>query len=57
MRKNLIYKIVVNHKMDLIDHPYFILLEICKLDLYSKREGGKARVINAYDNQIRKSCT
>lgn len=31
VRKNLVYKIVIDHKIDLISHLYFRLLEICKL--------------------------
>ena len=41
IRKDLVDKIVVDHRTDLIDHPYFMLLEICELDLRSKRPGRK----------------
>lgn len=39
--KNLIYKILVEYKIDLIDHPYFMLLEICELDLRFKKRKRK----------------
>ena len=50
MKKNLVYKILVDHKIDLIDYLYFMLLEICKLDLRFKRPKRKTRVINIYNN-------
>lgn len=39
--KDLIDKIVVEHKTDLLTHPYFILLEVWELDWQSKRFGRK----------------
>ena len=57
VKKELVTKIVVNHKMNLVNHPYFILLEIRELDLQSKRLGRKIRVVNVYDNWVRKGCT
>ena len=50
VRKNLVDKIVVDHRTDLVNHPYFMLLELQELDLRSKRPGRKTRVVNAYDN-------
>ncbi len=32
VRKTLVDKIMVDHRTDLINHPYFMLLEIQKLD-------------------------
>ena len=57
VRKDLVDKIVVDHRTDLIDHPYFMLLEICELDLRSTRPGRKTRVINVYENRIGRGCT
>ena len=50
VRKNLVDKIVMDHKTNLINHLYFILLEIRKLDPRSKKRGRKIRVVNMYDN-------
>ena len=50
MKKELVDKIVVDHRTNLVNHPYFMLLEIRELDLQSKRPGRKTRVINVYDN-------
>lgn len=49
-------KIVVNHKTVFINYLYFMLLEIQELDPQSKRLGGKTRIVNIYDNRIRRGC-
>ena len=36
VRKNLVDKIVVDHRMDLVNHLYFMLLELQELDPQSK---------------------
>ena len=50
VRKNLADKIVVDHRTDLINHPYFMLIKIQELDSLSKRPGRKTQVVNAYEN-------
>ncbi len=57
VRRTLVDKIVVDHRTDLINHPYFMLLEIQELDPRSKRLGRKTRVVNAYDNRVGRGCT
>lgn len=57
VRKNLTDKIVVDHRTDLINHPYFMLLEIRELDPQSKRPGSKTQVVNVYDDRVGKGCT
>ena len=57
VRKDLLDKIAVEHRTDLVNHPYFILLEIRDLDQQSKRPGRKTRVLNAYDNRVGQGCT
>lgn len=57
VKKDLIDKVMVDHRTDLIDHPYFMLLDVRKLDLQSKIPGRKTRVINVYDNWVRRKCT
>ncbi len=46
VREELTDKIVVEHKTDLINHPYVMLLEICELDPGSKKPGRKTRVVS-----------
>ena len=57
MRKNLVDKIMVDHRTDLVNHPYFMLLEIHELDPQSKKPGRKTRVVNVYDNRVKRSYT
>lgn len=57
VKKDLGDKIIVDHRTDLIHHPYFMLLEIRELDLQSKKPGKKTRVINVYDNRVERGYT
>lgn len=57
VRKNLVDKIVIDHRTDLINHPYFMLLEIRELDPRSKIPGRKTQIVNIYDNRVGKDCT
>lgn len=57
IQKELTDKIVIEHRTDLINHPYVMLLEICELDPRSKKPGRKTRVVNIYDNRVGRSCT
>lgn len=41
VRKEFTNKIFVEHRTDLINHPYVMLLEIRKLDPRSKKPGRK----------------
>ena len=57
VRKDLRDKIMVDHRTNLIHHPYFMLLEICELDLESKKHGKKIQVVNIYNNEVERGCT
>ena len=57
IRKDLTNKIMVEHRTDLVSHPYFVLLEIRELDQQSKRPGRKTRALNVYDNRVGRGCT
>ena len=52
VRKDLLDKIFVEHRTDLINQPYFVLLEIWDLDQQTKRPGRKTRVLNVHDNRV-----
>lgn len=54
IKKILVDKIMINYKIDLINHSYFILVEIQKLDSQSKKLGKKTCIVNIYDNQIKR---
>ena len=53
VRKNLLDKIIVKHRTDLINHSYFIFLKVRDLDQQSKWPRKKLQVFNIYNNQIR----
>lgn len=57
VQKELMDKIVVEHRNDLINHSYVMLLEIRELDPRSKKPGRKTWVINVYDNRVGRGCT
>lgn len=50
VRKNLLNKIVMEYRTDLVNHLYFILVEIWELDQQSKMPGRKTKILNIYDN-------
>lgn len=49
-RKDFMNRIMVDHKTDLINYPYFIFLKIRKLDPQFKKFGKKTQIVNIYDN-------
>ncbi len=57
IRKELTDKIVIEHRTDLINHPYVMLLAIRKLDPRSKKPRRKTRAVNVYDNRVGRGCT
>lgn len=57
IRKDLVDKFVVENRTNLVNHPYFILLEIRELDKQTKRPGRKTRALNVYDNRVGQGCT
>ena len=50
-------KLVIENRTDLVNHPYFILLEIRELDQLSKKPRRKMRALNIYDNRVGQGCT
>ena len=40
---------MIDHRTDLLNYVYFMLLEICKQDTQFKRLGQKIQVVNLYD--------
>ena len=57
IRKDLLDKIVVEHRIDLLTYFYSIFLEIRDSDQQLKRPGRKTRVLNIYNNQVRQGYT
>ena len=56
IRKELVDKIIVDYWINLVNHSYFMLLEIWELDLWLKRPGKKTQVINVYGNWVGRDC-
>lgn len=52
MKIELVDRIIVENRTDLIDHPYFLALEIRNRDSWLKKPTREIRVVNAYDNQV-----
>lgn len=50
VKKDIQDKIVVEHRTDKINYPYFILLKIRELNQQLKRPGRKMQVLNIYQN-------
>lgn len=53
VRKNLLDKIVIEHKTNLVNYFYFISLEIQDLNQQSKWPGKKTQLLNTYNKEIR----
>lgn len=56
VKNDLLHKIVIKHKMNKVNHPYFIFFKIRDLCHQSKWLKKKTRVFNIYDNQIKQRC-
>ena len=52
VKKELVDKIIVENRTDLIDHPYFLALNIQDMDSRLNKPATQTRVVNAYDNQV-----
>lgn len=57
VRKDLLDKIVVKYMTDLVNHLYFVFLEIWDLNQQTKWPGQKTQVFNVYDNRVGQGCT
>lgn len=54
VRKDILSRIIVENRTNLVSHPYYVILDIRELDLQSKKYLRKTRVVNLYDNKIDK---
>lgn len=57
VKKDLANKIIVENRTDLVDHPYFVALDIRDIDRQSNKPTRRTRVINIYDNRVGQGCT
>jgi hypothetical protein len=52
IRKDLLAKIITESRSDLVNHPYFLAIDIWELHSQSKKKMRKTRLINCYDARI-----
>ena len=53
-RKDILSRVVVENRTDLISHPYCMVLDIRELDPQSGKRLRRTRVVNLYDNKVGK---
>lgn len=51
VKKKFVDQIIVKNLIDLIDHFYFLALDIWEIDS-QRRPGRQIKVVNIYDNQV-----
>ena len=47
----------MDNMTNLVDHPYFLTLDIRDIDNRTNKLARRTRVINVYDNRVRQGCT
>ena len=52
VRKNIISRVIIENRTDLISHPYYMTLDIKELHPQSGMFLQKTRIINLYDNKV-----
>lgn len=57
VKKDLLNKIITESRSDLINHPYFLAIDVWELHPQSQRKLRKTRLINCYDNRIGPNTT
>lgn len=48
--KELVNKILVENKTDLVNHPYFLILDIGDINTQLNKPISQTRVVNTYNN-------
>ena len=55
VRKDILNKVIIENRTDLVSHPYCIVLDIRELNPVSGKYS-RTRVVNLYDNKIGNRC-
>lgn len=55
VKKDILHKLIIDNKTDLISYPYYSHLDIKKLYSMSRKVLKKTTIINLYDNKINKA--
>ena len=56
VRKDILHKVIVENRTDLVSHPYCIILDIKELNPVFAEYSRKTRVVNFYNNKICNGC-
>ncbi len=57
VKKELVSKIIMDNGTELVDHPYFWVLDIRDIDSRTNKLERRTRVVNPYDIRVRQRCT
>ena len=57
IRKDLLTKVITESYSDLVNHPYFLAIDVWELHSKLKQKMWKTRLINCYDNRINSNIT
>ena len=56
VRKDILHKIIVENRTNLVSYSYYIVLDIRELNPVSEEYSRKTRVVNFLDNKIGNGC-
>ena len=56
VRKDILNKVIIENRTDLVSHPYCIVMDIRELNPVSGKFSRKTRDVNLYDNKIGNGC-
>ena len=56
IKKDILNKVIIENRTDLVSHPYCIVLDIRERNPTSEKYSRKTRVVNLYDNKIGNRC-
>ena len=56
VRKDLLNKVIIENRIDLISHPYCLDLDIRERNPASEKYSRRTRLVNLYDNKIGNRC-
>ena len=54
VRKDMLHRVVIDNRTELVSHPYCSLLDIKELHSLTRKVVRKTRVVNLYNNKVGK---
>lgn len=48
---------MIDNRTDLMEHPYFLALDIRDIDGQTNKPLRRTRIVNVYDNRVGQGCT